>query len=72
MNGSHKFTASNRMKRALIDKVARWVAECWIRIPSAIVVKSSKKCGISNTMDGTEDEILWSNSERELSESDSE
>lgn len=39
MNGCHTFTASNRLKRALIEEVARWVVEVWIGIASTMVVK---------------------------------
>lgn len=72
MNGCHTFTASNRLKRASIEDTRRWVVEAWLGITASEGVKAFKKCGISNTMDATEDEMLWSDSDKELSESDSE
>lgn len=71
VDGSHTFTSGNRLKRASIEDMTRWVAEAWHGIPSGMVEKAFKKCGISNAMDGTEDEMLWSESDKELSESDS-
>ena len=37
----------------------KWVKEAWSEIALDIVVRSFKKCGISNAMDGTEDDMLW-------------
>ena len=40
-----------------------WVLDAWRSLPAEMVAQSFKKCGISNAMDGTEDEILWEESE---------
>lgn len=46
---------------------------CGCTILSAMVIKAFKKCGISNTMDGTEDEMLWAvDSDKESSDNDDE
>lgn len=69
INGSHTYTPSNRLKRASLDELAKWLAEAWTTILSATVVKSFKKCGISNVMDGVEDDMLWSvDSDKELND----
>ena len=47
------------MKAASFPTVCQWVKEAWSEIASEIVVRSFKKCGISNAMDGTEDDMLW-------------
>ena len=39
--------------------VVQWVKEAWADISSDMIVRSFKKCGISNAMDGTEDNMLW-------------
>jgi len=39
--------------------VARWVSAAWKAIPESIIVRSVKKCCISNALDGSEDDILW-------------
>ena len=36
-----------------------WVKEAWEALSTEIITKSFKKTGISNDMDGTEDEQLW-------------
>ena len=40
------------------SEVARWVSAAWKAIPENIIVRSFKKCCISNALDGSED-ILW-------------
>ena len=45
--------------RAAPSEVAWWVSAAWKSIPESIIVRSSKKCCISNALDGSEDDILW-------------
>ena len=35
----------------------------WQRVKSETIVKSFKKCGISNALDGSEDDILYEESD---------
>ena len=35
----------------------------WQQVKSGTIVKSFKKCGISNTLDGSEDDILYEESD---------
>jgi len=35
------------------------VSAAWKAIPESIIVRSFKKCCISNALDGSEDDILW-------------
>jgi hypothetical protein len=35
------------------------VLGAWKTIPESIIVRSLKKCCISNALDGSEDDILW-------------
>ncbi|MEW8546413.1 MAG: hypothetical protein AB2693_23085, partial [Candidatus Thiodiazotropha sp.] len=37
----------------------QWVKEAWESLSINIIVRSFKRTGISNQMDGTEDEKLW-------------
>jgi hypothetical protein len=45
--------------RAAPSEVARWVSAAWKDIPESIIVRSFKKCCISNALDGSEVNILW-------------
>ncbi len=55
-------TPTGRRKRPSIGMVCEWVKKAWDQINTEIVIKSFKKCGISNALDGTEDDILFEES----------
>lgn len=59
ISGEKEFTKSGAMKRPGLALVVEWVKEAWDSIPEDIIVKSFKKCAISNAMDGTEDDMLY-------------
>ena len=52
-----------RVKRPSISNVCEWVKHSWQRVKSETIVKSFKKCGISNALDGSEDDILCEESD---------
>ena len=43
--------------------VCEWVKNSWKRVKSDSIVKSFKKCGISNALDGREYDILYEESD---------
>ena len=45
--------------------ICQWILEVWNSIPIEMIIKSFKKCGISNALDGTEDDLLY-NSNTEI------
>ena len=55
---THYVAPAGRVKRPPISNVCEWVKNSWQRVKSETIVKSSKKCGISNALDGSEDDIL--------------
>ena len=52
-------TKDGNIKAPSLDTLAQWVLDSWNEIKSPIIVKSFKKCCISNAMDGTEDDLIW-------------
>jgi len=46
------------------------VSAAWKVIPESIIVRSFKKCCISNALDGTEDHILWEDDGEDKDDSD--
>ena len=60
INGDKEFTPSGNMKRPSIPLILSWIRDAWHDIPSQMIVKSFKKCCISNAMDGSEDDALYS------------
>lgn len=57
--GNHDLTPAGKIRRPTIDMLCRWILEAWSVIPSEMVVRSFKKTGISNSLDGSEDDALW-------------
>ena len=79
-DGIHEFTASGRQKKSSEELIVSWIAAAWNDIPAEMVESSFLKCGITNNLDGSEDDLVYENSEelidndsfvREMFESDS-
>ena len=60
---THHVTPTGRVKWLSICNVCEWVKNSWQRVKSETVVKSFKKCGISSALDGSEDDILYEESD---------
>lgn len=55
----HQLTPNGRIRHASLGQLANWIATAWNKIPDETVITAFKKCCISNTMDGSEDDALW-------------
>jgi hypothetical protein len=55
----HEFTPTGKIKRPDAEQLCELIGEAWARISPALIEKSFKNCGISNKLDGTEDDYLW-------------
>jgi hypothetical protein len=40
-----------------------WIIMAWKHISPETILKGFKKCCVSSAMDGTEDDVLWNDSE---------
>ena len=58
-------TPKRRMKKPNITEVSNWVLNSWYGVKKEEIVKSFRKCGISNAMDGTEDDLIYIHSDSE-------
>ena len=56
-------TSGRNIKRASYSQVAKWVVDSWNSVKIEMVQKSFKKTGISNNLDGTEDDLIWEDEE---------
>jgi len=57
---THHVTLAGRVKWPSIPNVCEWVKNSWQWDKSETIVKSLKKCGISNALDGSEDDFSGS------------
>ena len=51
-------TPAGNFKQSTRQQVLDWVSKAWQEIGEDIIVKSFKRCGISNTLDGSEDDQI--------------
>lgn len=63
-------TPTGRVKRASISQVAQWIANAWEAMPRSIVSRAFLKCCISNNIDGTNDDAIFTDSDKEISSDD--
>ena len=70
VRGSNPHLSFNRPLRAAPSEVAWWVSAAWKAIPETIIVRSFKKCYISNASDGSEDDILLEDDGEDKDDSD--
>ncbi|KAJ9596830.1 hypothetical protein L9F63_012086 [Diploptera punctata] len=55
----HEFTRNGALEGHTIKHVCQWIKQSWSRVREDIIVKSFKKCGVSNAADGSEDHSLY-------------
>ena len=70
MTSDNKLTPAGRVKKPSIVQVCDWVKKAWDSVKTEIVIKSFKKCVISNKMDGTEDDAIFEEDDEEDEEED--
>ena len=63
MSGEKTFTPGGQLRAASLVTVCQWVKESWQELSKEMVERSFKKCGISNALDGTEDDLVWEEEE---------
>lgn len=59
VSGKQTSTPAGNMRAAPLSTVCEWVLKSWEQIATETIVRSFKKCSISNKLDGTEDDMIW-------------
>jgi hypothetical protein len=70
VRGSNSHLSFNRPLCVAPSEVVRWVSAELKAILESIIVRSFKKCCISNALDGSKDDILWKDDGEEKDDSD--
>jgi hypothetical protein len=68
--GGHELTPTGKI-RPLIEKMCDWIVRAWNMVSTKIITKSFLKTGITNALDGSEDD-MWVGGENVHAERDSE
>jgi len=64
-SGQFSYTKGGNLKKPEHGIICKWILEAWAEIPKEMIVKSFKKCGISNAMDGSEDDLFGQDEKEE-------
>lgn len=64
---NRQVTPPGRMKRASLGEVARWLNNAWEALPSAVVSREILKYCFSNSMDGTDDDAVFVDRNKDMS-----
>ena len=68
IGGEKTYTKGGSMRSPTMPEVCQWVINSWNQLKVEAIVKAFKKCGISNALDGTEDEELWDDTDEEAAD----
>ena len=63
VNGPFTYTPSGKKRAPSKEMVLWWIDRAWREIPVELITRSLKSCGISRTLDGTEDDAVWDDEE---------
>ncbi|GES73260.1 pogo transposable element with KRAB domain [Rhizophagus clarus] len=53
------YTPSGKIKRPTYSLVANWIKESWDSMDTNMIKRSFKCCGVSNSLDGSEDNLIF-------------
>ena len=70
--GGHSLTPTGKIRRPSIELMCSWIVRAWDMADQCVIVTSFLKNGISNALDGSEDDALWQTEENVDEESESE
>ena len=62
-DGLHKFTASGQQKKPSEELICSWISQAQNDIPADMITASFLKCGITNDLDGSQDELVYNSTE---------
>ena len=68
IGGEKTYTKGGSMRAATMPEVCQWIIDSWNKVKVETIQKAFKKCGISNALDGTEDDELWDDMDEEAAD----
>jgi hypothetical protein len=52
------YTKDRNLRKSRYNIICKWILETWVEIPREMIVKSFKKCSISNAINRLEDNLF--------------
>ena len=61
--GGHSLIPTGKIRRPSIELMCSWIVRAWDMVDQRVIFTSFLKTGISNALDGSEDDALWQTEE---------
>ncbi|MGH0129297.1 UNVERIFIED_CONTAM: hypothetical protein FKN15_004776 [Acipenser sinensis] len=71
-DAEHAYTPTGRIQKPSLSTLAEWILFAWNSTSAELIQKSFKKCSITNSLDGSEDLLLWEDENDSASEEEEE
>ena len=65
-----EFTLAGKKKAPSRNLILSWIKATWAEIPAEMLRKPFKTCGISNVLDGTQDDAVFTEESPEIEDDD--
>ena len=62
-DGIHEFTATGRQKKPSEELICLWISQAWNEVPAEMITASFLKCGTTNNLDGSQDDLVYNSNE---------
>jgi hypothetical protein len=58
LHGEKTYTKAENMRAPSMEVYLQWIVDAWEQLPTELIIKSFKGCGLTNALDGSEDEMI--------------
>lgn len=65
-SGEKSYTAHGNRRAPSVSFLLQWIKSAWDKITPQIIIKSFLKCGLSNALNGTEDDLFAAEDEDDI------
>lgn len=55
LHGEKSYTEAGNMRAPSMEIYLQWILDAWEQLPKDLVIRSFKGCGLTNALDGSED-----------------
>ena len=62
-DGIHEFMPTGQQRKPSEELICSWISQARNEIPAQMVSASFLKCGITNNLDGSEDDLVYTSEE---------
>ena len=62
-DGTHEFMPTGRIRNLSEELICSWIAKACSDSPAAMIMNSFLKCGMTNNLDGSEDDMVYNSTE---------